>query len=373
MNFSQKMRTNPPPQFDTVPFSPSYRTAKGVIGRKKPVTAVCTLERKFSHSYENRKKQASFMRTYREKIHPAQFLSLLNTCASIASLTLKEKFALGSPPPTYRALKKDKEIYVRDKFGLPILEGNKEHPDTLKRKRFLEKLSVRDRNLLLTGDPLFQFDPCIYDCIFFLPKYANHPLLQNQFPYLNPEIIVVAPSEASSDSDSDYFGNLFDSDPNFDSDPEYQSAQDSDFNPDYQTAQDSDPSSNPKSDQDSDPHYSPTAGQEITRPPLTEDEVMKFLADSSSESDEACAPPTVIRIRKPPPSPPQPPPPGSPSRTRSGRPYAGESSTPAHGTTSGASSSFLSRAGRIAGQLLDSHPLSLPRAKPNPKTRGERK
>ena len=84
----------PPPQFQTIPFTPSYKTAKGVIGRKKPVTSVCTFERKFSHSYEIRQKQASFMRAYRQKIHPAKFISLLQTCATIASQTLKQKLNL---------------------------------------------------------------------------------------------------------------------------------------------------------------------------------------------------------------------------------------------------------------------------------------
>ena len=97
-----------------------------------------------------------------------------------------------SPPPSFKHSGDSEDIYVRDTLGLPVFENKATEPSWVtKRREFLKKLSVRDRNLLLTGDPYFQFDPIIYDCIFFLPFNRAPPILQQQLGYLNPDELVV--------------------------------------------------------------------------------------------------------------------------------------------------------------------------------------
>ena len=57
------------------------------------------------------------------------------------------------------------------------------------RKTNLKKFSVQERNLLLTGDPLFHFYPVVYDCFFFSPKCALLAILQNNFAHIIPDPI----------------------------------------------------------------------------------------------------------------------------------------------------------------------------------------
>ncbi len=71
----------------------------------------------------------------------------------------------------------------------------------------MKRLSVQDRNLLLTGDPYFQFDPIVYDCCFWLPKVAIPPIIQNQLHYLIPEEIVNSDSDEFIPSDNENADN----------------------------------------------------------------------------------------------------------------------------------------------------------------------
>jgi hypothetical protein len=74
----------------------------------------------------------------------------------------------------------------------PLWSGRSCH---YKKKKLSKKLSVQDRNLLLTGDPYFQFDPIVYDCYFWLPKRVIPPVLLNQLHYLIPENVVTSDSD----------------------------------------------------------------------------------------------------------------------------------------------------------------------------------
>ena len=67
----------------------------------------------------------------------------------------------------------------------------------------MKRLSVQDRNLLLTGDPYFQFDPIVYDCCFWLPKIVVPPIIQNQLHYLIPEEIINSDSDEFIPSDTE--------------------------------------------------------------------------------------------------------------------------------------------------------------------------
>ena len=97
----------------------------------------------------------------------------------------------GSPPPSI-SCNVDAIVTERvDNFGLPIFSPGETEPAwVIKRRNFLKTLTVTERNLLLTGDPSFQFDPLVYDCIFNLPAFATPPFLHHHFQYLNPQIIV---------------------------------------------------------------------------------------------------------------------------------------------------------------------------------------
>jgi hypothetical protein len=79
----------------------------------------------------------------------------------------------GEESPAYTYLNNcDRNVYTHDHYGLPHPppSGKKEPENITKRREFLKKLSIQDRNLLLSGDPLFQFDPVVYSCVFFFQK-----------------------------------------------------------------------------------------------------------------------------------------------------------------------------------------------------------
>ena len=91
-------------------------------------------------------------------------------CEIAASSIMSQARKIGSPPPTYSHTG-NFHAYARDEFGLPVSVGDSKEPFwVIKRRNFLKKLSVQDRNLLLTGDPYFRFDPVVYDCCFFAKK-----------------------------------------------------------------------------------------------------------------------------------------------------------------------------------------------------------
>ena len=188
-------------------------------------------------------------------------------------------------------------MYARDEYGLPVKQPNSTEPLwIIKRRQFLKTLSVQDRNLLLTGDPYFQFDPVVYSCVFFSPWAGVPPILQQNFPYLIPQHIdVEIQADLTSDSDSE-----------------------ADLNP---------------------------------APEENFDTCSSGSFSDSSSDNVPCAP--VL--------PPTPPgrndAPVIPSKTRSGAAYSGSSKPPQSGSKSGFSG-LLSRAGALAGSLLDAHPLA---------------
>ena len=76
--------------------------------------------------------------------------------------------------------------FVADEFGLPKQFPNQPQPTSItKRRKFLKSLSPTQRNLLLTGDPVFAFDPIAYEAVLFT-KFVEPELLQ-QFDYLLPQ------------------------------------------------------------------------------------------------------------------------------------------------------------------------------------------
>ena len=104
-----------------------------------------------------------------EAMHLCQYV---NNIASQLATALKQNnkwvTKLGFVPegPQFRA----------DEFGLPQQQHQRQQPDwVIKRRAFLQKLSVSQRNLLLTGDPSFAFDPVAYDqsvCLSKLSKFV---------------------------------------------------------------------------------------------------------------------------------------------------------------------------------------------------------
>ena len=71
-----------------------------------------------------------------------------------------------------------------------------------KRRNLKKKLTVHQRNLLLTGDPHFAFDPIVYDTLIFYPRRAQPQILVDIFGYLFPEIVLPSDSDSVSNPDS---------------------------------------------------------------------------------------------------------------------------------------------------------------------------
>jgi hypothetical protein len=191
----------------------------------------------------------------------------------------------------------------------PPLYGQ-EDPAIIKRRNWLKKLSVQDRNLLFTGDPYFQFDPIVYDCWFWLPIKVIPPVLLNQLHYLIPENVVT--------SDSDEFAS---------------------FEP-------SKHSSLKNSSSDSEeviPSPEPDNATNFPEPTLVNNDTLF----SDIARSQPCSP--VVKNLEMSPR----------SRTRSGRAYTKPElpSTSASGSGSSSFSKFLLKAGRVAGDLMDSHPF----------------
>ena len=55
-----------------------------------------------------------------------------------------------------------------------------------RRKGFLEKLNPAARNILLTGDPAFAFDPVVYEFVMSSAPHELPPLVHQQLGYLSP-------------------------------------------------------------------------------------------------------------------------------------------------------------------------------------------
>jgi len=92
-------------------------------------------------------------------------------------------------------------VYESDEYGLPKQRPGVGQPAwVIKRRNYLKKLPVAVRNLLLTGDPLFSFDPVVYDTVSI---YCNQtrppplpPVLAHAVPYLLPVMPPVIPAPA---------------------------------------------------------------------------------------------------------------------------------------------------------------------------------
>ena len=240
--------------------------------------------------------------------------SLVETCNQVAAQIMDIQQKKNSPPPTYSSSNNKLEnVYTRDNFGLPHPPSHgQEDPAIIKRRNYLKKLSVQDRNLLLTGDPYFQFDPIVYDCCFWLPKKVIPPVLLNQLHYLIPENIDV--------SDSDEFES---------------------FEP-------TEHSSSESSSSDSEEIISSPESDHATDFPEPVNNEKKI---SDTTRSQPCSP-VVKNLEKSP-----------RAYTRSGLPFARPKTPPASasGSSSSSVSKFLSKAGRVAGKLMDSHPLATPK------------
>ena len=81
---------------------------------------------------------------------------------------------------------------VSDEYNLPKqFPGQKQPQHIIRRRNFLKKLSPQQRNLLLTGDPVFAFDPLAYHIAFFAPQVPE--VIQQQFDYIVPDNVELAP------------------------------------------------------------------------------------------------------------------------------------------------------------------------------------
>ena len=76
--------------------------------------------------------------------------------------------------------------FVSDEYGLPKQFPNQPQPASIHRRRkFLKSLTPTQRNLLLTGDPVFAFDPIAYEAVLF--RNVVEPELLQEFDYLLPQ------------------------------------------------------------------------------------------------------------------------------------------------------------------------------------------
>ncbi len=68
---------------------------------------------------------------------------------------------------------------VVDEFNLPVTPKSLADKQKIERKRkILQNLPPTTRNLLLTGDPVFAFDPLVYATVLALPRQRQPPILQ---------------------------------------------------------------------------------------------------------------------------------------------------------------------------------------------------
>ena len=117
----------------------------------------------------------------RQNLPAADAIKLIRRINALARTTSK---AINfSPTPIYGVA--EGPNFVSDEYGLPKSLPNQPQPThILRRRKFLKSLSPQQRNLLLTGDPVFAFDPLAYDLVFRGPAIPVE--LQQQFDYLIP-------------------------------------------------------------------------------------------------------------------------------------------------------------------------------------------
>jgi hypothetical protein len=90
---------------------------------------------------------------------------------------------------------------VLDEFGLPKYKSSQPKA-ILKHQKFLQSLPPATRNLLLTGDPVFAFDPLVYATVLHVPQQLQPPILQQQFDYLHSDVSAPMSTDNSSCSSS---------------------------------------------------------------------------------------------------------------------------------------------------------------------------
>ena len=104
--------------------------------------------------------------------------------------------------------------YKVDKFKLPTPQIGVPQPQWVhNRRKFLENLNFQERNILLTGDPYLEFDPCTYVLMYSYPRQVqNYPAIAQAFPH----IVQPGSPTASTASSSAFSGySTISSSPNF--------------------------------------------------------------------------------------------------------------------------------------------------------------
>ena len=300
---------SPPPAQETQsPQIPFTRSRAKLMKKIAPI---------FSLPLSERLKHAKTSGQFRLVLSRQKQRSLVETCNQVATQIMQIQQKKNSPPPTYSSVNnKCANIYTRDSFGLPHPPHHgQEDPAIIKRRNYLRKLSVQDRNLLLTGDPYFQFDPVVYDCCFWLPKRVLPPVLVNQLHYLIPENV--------DTSDSDEFES---------------------FEPTENSSSESSSSDSEEIISSPEPDNATDFPEPIP--------VNKNTSLSDTTRSQPCSP-VVKNLEEKSPR----------AYTRSGLPFTRPKTPPASasGSSSSSVSKFLSKAGRVAGKLMDSHPLATPK------------
>jgi hypothetical protein len=99
--------------------------------------------------------------------------------------------------------------YKLDKFGLSNPHPGVPQPKWVHiRRKCLESLSFQERNILLTGNPFFEFDPCTYVLISSYPNQVqNYPAIQQTLPHIvrQPQ----RPGASSTSSSNFNFSTLY--------------------------------------------------------------------------------------------------------------------------------------------------------------------
>jgi hypothetical protein len=116
----------------------------------------------------------------RAALQPAQANSLLAAVNGSAQQYLTSAFQ----PRMHQSVAEGPE-FVSDEYGLPKLFPGDKQPKSIRRRRqFLQRLSPYKRNLLLTGDPFFAFDPIAYELCLTVPRQQLPPVIAEEFEYL---------------------------------------------------------------------------------------------------------------------------------------------------------------------------------------------
>jgi len=120
----------------------------------------------------------------RQNLHPSDAIRLIRR-VHLAAISHHFK-----PTPHFDV--SEGPSIVSDEYNLPKqFPGIKQPQHIVRRRNFLKKLSPQQRNLLLTGDPIFAFDPLAYHIAFFAPQVPE--IIQQQLDYIVPDNAQPAP------------------------------------------------------------------------------------------------------------------------------------------------------------------------------------